>query len=116
MGRIQAIEESEYGVYVWLDSEGKILADEEFRMLSVPAKKGDMTKIMALKRVAFEVMKDYGMEPGGMPHFMSGRRQITDDEYEHQKARHNMGLIPDPYDDAALKEEAELLKKNVRRD
>ena len=112
MGRIQAIEESDYGLYVWLDQNGKILADEEFRMLSVPSKKGDLSKIAALQRVAHEVMKDYGLEPGGGPHFMSGRRQITDEEFEHQRMRQDMGLIPDPYDDAALKEEAKYAKKN----
>jgi hypothetical protein len=110
--KIRAIEETEYGVYVWADSEGKILADDEFRPLSVPSKKGDMVKVMALKRVAFELLKDMGLPQGGGPVFWSGRRQISDSEYEHQKMRQDMGLIPDPYDDAALKEEAELLKKS----
>lgn len=110
--RIQAIEESEYGLYVWADENGKILADDEYRPLSVPSKKGDMKKIMALKNYAFELMKDMGLEPSGQPVFWSGRRQISDSEWEEQKMRESVGLIPDKYDDAALKEEAKYAKQH----
>lgn len=109
--KMTAIEESEYGVYFWVDTNGKILADEEYRPLCVNSKKGDMTKVMALKEVAFAVMRENGMEPGGQPRFSSGRRQVTDHEYEEQVDRMNAGLIPDKYDVAALKEEAKYAKK-----
>jgi hypothetical protein len=110
--KIRAIEETEYGVYVWADSEGKILADDEFRPLSVPSKKGDMTKVMALKRVAFELLKDMGLPQGGGPVFWAGRRQISDSEYEEQKMRQDAGLVPDKYDFAAIKEEAKYAKQH----
>lgn len=108
---MQAIEESEFGVYVWLDTEGKILADEEYRVLSIPAQKGDPQKIMALRNYAYEILKDMGLEPGGRPQFWSGRRQISDSEYEEQMARQQAGLVPDKYDVAALKEQAKYAKQ-----
>ena len=110
--RMKAIEETEFGIYVWVDTQGKILADEEYRPLSVPAKKGDATKIMALKRVAHELLKDMGLPEGGRPQFWSGRRQISDSEWEEQMARQQAGLIADKYDFAALKEEAKYAKQH----
>jgi hypothetical protein len=110
--RAQAIEESEYGLYVWMDTEGKILADDEYRVLSVPSKKGDSTKILALRDYAHALLRDLGKEPGGRPQFWSGRRQISDAEYDEQMMRQQAGLVPDKYDVAALKEQARFARKN----
>ena len=107
---MRAIEESEFGVYVWADSTGKIIADEEYRPLSVPAKKGDMVKVRALMKVAFEVLQANGLPTGGGPIFWSGRRQVTDSEYEEMQDRMKAGLVPDKYDVAAMKEEAKYAK------
>lgn len=107
------IEESEFGLYVWLDTEGKMLTDDEFRPLSVPSKKGDVVKIMALRDYAHRLLKDMGLEAGGRPQFRSGQRQISDAEYDEQMARQQAGLVPDKYDVAAMKEQARFAKKNV---
>lgn len=110
--RIQAIEETEYGLYVWVDTEGKILVDDEFRQLSVPSRKGDAKKILALRNYAHELLKDMGLPVGGRPYFRPGARQISDSEWEEQVARQQAGLVADPYDVAAIKEQAKYAKQS----
>jgi len=98
------IDESNLGLYVWVIN-GKMVGDDQGNYLSVPSEKGDVKKITALRNYVYGFLKDMQLEPQGQAVFLSGRRQITDDEYEEQVARQKWGLIADPYDVPAMEEE-----------
>lgn len=102
---IKHIEEVPWGVYIFVTPQG-ILADEEHRPLSIAAMKGDQRRIKQL----IDAAKSYGF-PDGKPYFMSGHRKITDEEWEEQRFRHVMGLLPDEYDVGALSEELRAKKR-----
>ena len=112
--RAHIIEESEYGVYVWMDTNGKIIMDEEGNVLSVPSKKGDMRKINALRDFAYVVLSANGLPQGGMPQFWSGKRQISQTEWEEQNARLRAGLTPDPFDVSDISEQEKKILRNGR--
>ena len=107
---MSVVEESIFGVYVWLTGEGKIIADEDGNYLSIQAMKDDQSRIELLRLAA----RDCGVTDG-KPVFMSGMRKITDEEYEYQKQRLEWGLIPDELDIAAFKEEQQQLEKKKAR-
>lgn len=113
--KVQEIEETNYGVYVWYTQDNKIIKNEDGDVLSVPSMKGDLTRINALKTVAHDYMKQMGAEPGGRAVFLAGRRQITDEQYEEQKARAAMGLTPDPFDFRAMEEEVRYNQRFNRK-
>ena len=104
---LRVIDEDEYGLYVWVTNKGERVVDEEGRTMNIPSRKGDRTKIEALRQAAAY----YGF-PNGRAVFMSGRRQVTDDEWDNQQARLRAGLIPDPLDHNAMMEEAKYARKN----
>lgn len=108
--RITRVEESLFGVYVWLTGEGKIIADEDGNYLSIQAMKDDQTRIEALRNAA----KDCGVTDG-QAYFISGMRKVTDEEYEYQKQRLEWGLIPDELDIPAFKEEQKQLEVKKAR-
>ena len=110
--RSRVIQETNYGVYIWVMPDGKPVMDEDGNYLCVAAKQHDLTKIEALKRVAHYWIKNMGVEPCGNAVFQAGRRMITDEEYEEQEMRARAGLVPDPYDVAAIKETATYAKKH----
>ena len=109
--KVSVVEESIYGLYVWLTAEGAIVADDEGNYLNIEATKGDERKIQILKETA----KNMGVPDGGKATFMSGYRRISDEEYEYQRQRLEWGLIPDELDIAAFKEEAEQLEVKRNR-
>jgi hypothetical protein len=104
--RVTAVEEVQYGVYLWQMPDGGLVCDEDRNYLSISAMKGDIKKIQILKNVA----KHYGLE-NGRPVWFSGHRKISDEEYETQKQRLEWGLIPDELDVPAIKEDLEQKKK-----
>lgn len=107
---MQVVEESPFGIYVWFTADNKIVADEDGNYLSIQAMKGDEKKIELIRLAA----KDCGIEDGRAV-FMSGYRQVTDEEYAYQKQRMEWGLIPDELDLPAFKEEqAQLAAKKAR--
>jgi hypothetical protein len=97
---IRQIEESNYGVYVWLTEDGKIVCDEDRNYLSIQCRKNDL---IAIKKIRDEA-KRCGVD-GGSPLWLSGHRKISDEEYLRQVERMNQGLIPDEYDGPAFIEE-----------
>lgn len=103
--KVTPVDEVPYGVYFWQMPSGALVTDGEGRYLSIFAMKGDVRKIKKLKQVA----KSYGLEEGE-PHFMSGYRQVSDDEYEQQLQRREWGLIPDEMDLPALMEDLKQKK------
>jgi hypothetical protein len=108
--RRRIIEETDMGLYIW-SIDGVPVGDSEGNYLSVPAKKGDVKIINAFRNVVYGYMKDMGMEPAGVPVFLAGRRQITDEEYEEQVSRAKFGLIPDPLDYTAIAEDLKHKKQ-----
>jgi len=87
------IEETRLGIYVWEMPDGRWIGDDDGNFLSVTSTKGNKSKIDAL---ASEVAS-FGIDVG-RPLFLSGRRKIDDEEFEHQSQRLQWGLIPDPLD------------------
>lgn len=108
--KVSIVEESPFGLYVWLTKDGAIVTDEEGNYLNIESMKGDERKIEILRNTA----KDLGVD-GGKPQFLSGYRRVTDEEYEYQRQRLEWGLIPDELDLAAFKEEAAHLQKLKER-
>lgn len=102
------MEEVPYGVYVWETEGGSWVADSDGNFLSVACMKDDTKKIKALTDAA----RYYGVETGH-PVYLSGHRKVTDEEFEEQKLRSSWGLIPDPLDAPAFRDEAE--GRNARK-
>ncbi len=97
-------EESILGIYVWEMPNGKWIGDDDGNFLSVTSKKGNRSNLDALARE----VRSFGIYEGG-PKFLSARRKIDDEEFEHQKQRLNWGLVPDPYDIGNYKDEMKKL-------
>jgi len=93
------VEEVGYGLYVWEMPDGRWIGDDEGNFLNISAMKGDRKRIQQLK----DAVAGYGITEG-QPFFLSGHRQVTDEEYENQKRRLAFGLLPDEYDIPALME------------
>jgi len=93
-------EESTLGIYVWEMPDGRWIGDDDGNFLSITSKKGNKSRIDALARE----VRSYGIHDG-KPKFLSGRRKIDDEEFEHQKQRLEWGLVPDPLDIGNYKDE-----------
>lgn len=106
MGKPKIIEETNLGLYVWMMPDGRPVGDDAGHFINIQSVKGDRTKIELLERA----VRSYGVTEGKAV-FLAGRRRVTDDEYEEQKARQAAGLVPDPYDVAALKEQMKYGKQ-----
>lgn len=101
----QVIKEVPWGVYVWQCPDGEFLADGDGNFMLVFCQEGDRNAINALTQAA----RGYGF-PEGKPVYWSGKRPITDEEYEHQLAREKAGLVPDPLDIGAIRDEERALR------
>ena len=97
---IKMISEGEYGVYVWLTDEDQIVKNEDGDIMNIASKRGDQHKMDLLKQAA----RYYGID-NGRAVFYGNHRQISENEYQEQKQRQRMGLIPDPLDYTAIQEE-----------
>lgn len=102
----QVIKEVPWGVYVWQCPDGEFLADEDGNFMLVFCKEGDRAAINALTDAA----RHYGF-PEGKPVYWSGKRPISDEEYEHQLARAKAGLVADPLDIGAIRDEERALRQ-----
>jgi hypothetical protein len=104
--KVTPIDEVNWGIYVWQMPDGSIVRDEDDNTLNIPAQRGDISQIKKLKSVA------EGLGLGeGHPMFFSGHRRVTDDELEEQKARAQIGLVPDPQDLPAMMEYVKDMKE-----
>jgi hypothetical protein len=97
--KITPIEEVNYGLYVWQMPDESVVMDEAGNYLCIPSIRGDIRQIKKLKDAA----KHYGLEEG-KPLFFSGHRTVTQEELEEQKARADMGMVPDTQDMPAMME------------
>jgi hypothetical protein len=98
-------EESILGIYVWEMPDGRWIGDDDGNFLSITSKKGNKSNIDALARE----VRTFGIHEG-RPKFLSARRKINDEEFEHQKQRLDWGLVPDPFDIGNYKDEMKKLK------
>jgi len=89
----QIIEETRLGIYVWEMPDGRWIGDDDGNFLSITSTKGNRSKIAALA----DSVRHYGIYEG-QPKFLSGRRKIDDEEFEHQNERLKWGLTPDKLD------------------
>lgn len=106
----QFIKEVPWGVYVWQTPDGEILGDEDGNFMLVFCEEGNRAAIKAITDAA----RHYGF-PEGKPVYWSGKRPITDEEYEHQLARERAGLVPDPLDIGAIRDEERALREQNGR-
>jgi len=104
---MREVEEVPWGMYVWELSDGVWAGDDDGNVMNVFCMKNDHAAIKALKQAA----KDYGFGEG-KPVWLSGHRPVNDEEFEEQLMRERMGLIPDPLDYAAIKDQEKWLKRN----
>ena len=98
--RMSVVDDIKYGVYVWMLPDGTYFSDGEGNVLSIAAEKGDIKRIENLCKFA----KIYG-QPEGTPVFLSGRRKISDSEFQEQVYRMMNDQIPDEYDVGAYLDE-----------
>ena len=89
----QIIEETRLGIYVWEMPDGRWIGDDDGNFLSITSTKGNRSRIAALA----DAVRHYGITEG-QPKFLSGKRKIDDEEFEHQNARLKWGLTPDTLD------------------
>lgn len=74
--KITRVRQQDVGVYIWKLPNGRPLMDDEFNMLSITARFGDLQAMAKLSRTA----ASYGF-PDGTPEFVEGYK-CTDEEYE----------------------------------
>lgn len=95
-----------FGLYLWQMPNGQYVGDGEGNFLNIPAEYGDIIKISKLA----QAVRSYGVNEG-KAEFFPGHRQVTDDEYDEQRARLLNGYVPDTEDIGALKDDLRA-KKN----
>lgn len=93
------VEETRLGIYVWEMPDGRWIGDDDGNFLSITSMKDNKSRIDALARE----VQSYGIYEG-QPKFLSGRRKIDDEEFEHQHERLKWGLTPDPLDIGVYKD------------
>lgn len=106
--RRQVIREVPWGMLVWRTDDGEIVGNDE-GFMHIFLTDTDPAKMEKAKIVLGQAARGFGIE-GGRPVFWQGRRPIDAEELEHQLARAEAGLVPDPLDIAAINEEAKALK------
>lgn len=94
------IDEVPWGLYVWEMPDGSWVGDDQGNFLNIPSTRGNKGRIQKLKDAA----RACGVTEGH-PVYLSGNRQVDDEEYENQKRRLAFGLVPDELDIAAIREE-----------
>jgi len=86
-----------FGVYMWRMPNGAYIADEDHNFLSIASDVGNPVRIHQLR----ETVKSFGITEGE-PVFFAGHRKISDEEYEIQRERARLGLVPDTEDVGSL--------------
>jgi hypothetical protein len=105
-----SVEETTLGIYVWEMPDGRWVGDDDGNYLSITSLKGNRSRIDALAREA----RSYGIYEGS-PLFLSNRRKIDDEEFDHQKQRLQWGLVPDSLDVGNHKDEMKALRQGKNK-
>ena len=79
----------DWGLYFWRLPSGHLFKDENNNLLNIPSMRGDISKIVELRKAAAH----YG-QPEGEPWFYAGIKRATDEEFSEQQDRLKSGLIP----------------------
>ena len=87
----------DWGVYVWIKSNGKPFTDGNQSVLNIPSYRGDAIQIEKLRQAA----ASYG-QGDGKAEFYPGVGRISDEEYSEQVDRMKQGLIPNLNDLGAV--------------
>lgn len=98
--KTSVVEETNKGIYVWEMPNGAWVADDEGNWMNIPSVKGDLRKINMLKEAA----RSYGIEEGRAV-FLSGHYRVSEDEYQEQRARLALGIVPDKNDIFSIRED-----------
>ena len=106
----QQVRELPWGMWVWQCADGLTLANENGDIMYVFCSDQDPVRMAASKKALTDAAYHYGYGEGGKAVFWSGKRPINDEELQHQLARAEAGLVPDPLDINAIREEAEGLR------
>lgn len=104
----QVIQEVPWGMLVWQLDTGEFAADDDGNFMHVFCTNQDPKIFAAAEKALREAAKFYGAG-AGRPVFWAGKRPINDEELQHQLDRAKMGLVPDPLDIAAIREEERML-------
>lgn len=99
------VNETPYGIWVWILPDGRALGDTDGNIMNMVGTQYDLKASQAITDAA----KSYGF-PEGHAQYWPGKRPVTDEEYEEQLSRQRMGLIPDPLDYGAVKDESKRLR------
>ena len=95
---------------VWQIEDGSFAGDADGNFMHVfimdPSNKAVYA---AAEKALADAAKFYGFGEGKAV-FWAGRRPIDDEQLEQQLARADAGLVPDPLDIAAIKEEEQALR------
>lgn len=97
---IRAVEETDIGIYVWEMPDGRWVGDDEGHFMLITSMRGDRKRIAQLADAA----KAHGIHEGKAL-FLSGKRPVTDEQFEEQRQRMLFGLTPDPEDNFAQLDE-----------
>lgn len=106
----QVIQEVPWGMLVWQLPSGEFLVDDDGNFMHVFCNNINRKQMAAAKEALTKAAAFYG-HPEGKAIFWGGRRPINDEELEQQLARHAAGLVPDPLDIAAIRDEERALKQ-----
>ena len=104
----QVIQEVPWGMLVWRTKDGEFIVDDDGNFMHVFCTNQDPALLGAAKKALRDAARFYG-EEDGTPVFWAGRRPIDDAELASQLARADAGLVPDPLDIAAIRDEAKAL-------
>lgn len=106
--RVQIVQETNIGVYVWQLPDGNFLTDDDANFLSIASRQGDLERIRRLREAAAH----HGY-PDGIAVFYPGSRKISENEFWHQIDRMMNGLVPDEFDVPALMGELEARQSGL---
>lgn len=107
MSKLREVKEVDYGVYVWITADGKIVMDGDGNYLMIHSMRDDLIKMAKLGAAA----RHYGVPPGGHAEFVEGARAVSDSEYQEQKERLLAGEVPDEKDAASLLDEGRIERR-----
>lgn len=106
----QVIQEVPWGMLVWQTPDGEFLGDADGNFMHVFCTNTDAKSYAAALKALKQAAAHYG-HPEGKAVFWAGKRPITDEELEQQLAREAAGLVPDPLDIAAIRDEEAALRQ-----
>lgn len=109
---ISRVRETDFGVYFWVDKDGRAVVNGEGHKLCIAGFRGDKTKVAKLRDAILVEAKGHPEEENiiaGRPVFEEGARTVSEEEYQTQVQRQAAGLEPDPLNIVNAKEVARKL-------